>query len=111
MPTTHIPASPTRHSESLRPESYRPCEWNSAQDRQGPEATVKIEYRWAEGQAERLSAFADELVRLKVSVIVTSATPPTIAAKRAARAHSPTLWMPELFPDGANDAGLSPRVV
>jgi len=45
--------------------------------------TVEIEYRWAEGHAERLSAFADELVRLKVSVIVTSATPPTIAAKRA----------------------------
>jgi putative tryptophan/tyrosine transport system substrate-binding protein len=45
--------------------------------------TVEIEYRWAEGHTERLSAFADELVRLKVSVIVTSATPPTIAAKRA----------------------------
>jgi putative tryptophan/tyrosine transport system substrate-binding protein len=45
--------------------------------------TVEIEYRWVEGHAERLSAFADELVRLKVSVIVTSATPLTIAAKRA----------------------------
>jgi ABC-type uncharacterized transport system substrate-binding protein len=45
--------------------------------------TVEIEYRWAEGHAERLSAFAAELVRLKVSVIVTSATPPTVAAKRA----------------------------
>jgi putative ABC transport system substrate-binding protein len=46
-------------------------------------STVEIEYRWAEGHAERLSAFAAELVRLKVSVILTSATPPTIAAKRA----------------------------
>ena len=46
-------------------------------------STVEIEYRWAEGHAERLSALADELVRLKVSVIVTSATPATIAAKRA----------------------------
>jgi putative tryptophan/tyrosine transport system substrate-binding protein len=46
-------------------------------------STVAIEYRWVEGHAERLSAFADELVRLKVSVIVTSATLPTIAAKRA----------------------------
>ena len=46
-------------------------------------STVAIEYRWVEEHAERLSAFADELVRLKVSVIVTSATPPTIAAKRA----------------------------
>src|SRR5271169_826718 len=46
-------------------------------------STVAIEYRWVEGHAERLSAFADELVRLKVSVIVTSSTPPTIAAKQA----------------------------
>jgi putative ABC transport system substrate-binding protein len=46
-------------------------------------STVEIEYRWVEGHAEHLSALADELVRLKVSVIVTSATPPTIAAKRS----------------------------
>jgi putative tryptophan/tyrosine transport system substrate-binding protein len=45
--------------------------------------TFEIEYRWVDGHAERLSAFADELVRLKVSVIVTGATPPTMAAKRA----------------------------
>jgi len=45
--------------------------------------TVEIEYRWAEGNAERLSEFASELVRLNVNVIVTSATAPTIAAKRA----------------------------
>jgi putative ABC transport system substrate-binding protein len=42
-----------------------------------------VEYRWVEGHAERLNASADELVRLKVSVIVTGATPATIAAKRA----------------------------
>jgi putative ABC transport system substrate-binding protein len=46
-------------------------------------STVEIEYRWAEGHAERFSEFAADLVRLKVSVIVTSATPPTIAAKQA----------------------------
>jgi putative tryptophan/tyrosine transport system substrate-binding protein len=45
--------------------------------------TIEIEYRWVEGHAERLSAFADELVRLTVSVIVTGATPPTMAAKQA----------------------------
>jgi putative tryptophan/tyrosine transport system substrate-binding protein len=45
--------------------------------------TVEIEYRWAEGHAERLSEFAAELVRLKVRVIVTTGTQPTIAAKRA----------------------------
>jgi len=42
-----------------------------------------LEYRWVEGDAERLSASADELVRLKVNVIVTGASPATIAAKRA----------------------------
>jgi putative ABC transport system substrate-binding protein len=44
---------------------------------------VAIEYRWAEGRAEHLAEFADELVRLKVDVIVTSGTPAVIAAKRA----------------------------
>ncbi|HEV2056393.1 MAG TPA: ABC transporter substrate-binding protein [Methylomirabilota bacterium] len=42
-----------------------------------------IEYRWAAGKVERLPELAAELVRLKVEVIVTSATPPTEAAKRA----------------------------
>jgi putative ABC transport system substrate-binding protein len=46
-------------------------------------STLKIEYRWAGGNAEHLNEFAAELVRLKVRVIVTTATPPTIAAKRA----------------------------
>lgn len=46
-------------------------------------STVEIEYRWAEGNAERMNELAAELVRLKVDVIVTSATPPTVAAKRA----------------------------
>ena len=44
---------------------------------------VAIEYRWAEGRTERLAEFAAEFVRLKVDVIVTSATPPVIAAKQA----------------------------
>jgi putative ABC transport system substrate-binding protein len=44
---------------------------------------VGIEYRWAEGRTERLAEFAAEFVRLKVDVIVTSATPPVIAAKKA----------------------------
>ena len=46
-------------------------------------STLKIEYRWAEGNVERLNELAAELVRFKVDVIVTTATPPTIASKRA----------------------------
>jgi len=41
-----------------------------------------IEYRWAEGQYDRLPDLAAELVRLKVDLIVTHGTPGSLAAKR-----------------------------
>ena len=44
---------------------------------------LAIEYRWAEGRNERYAENAAEFVRLKVDVIVTSATPATLAAKQA----------------------------
>src|SRR4051812_2599725 len=44
---------------------------------------LKIEYRWAEGQNDRLPALAAELARLKVDVLVTHGTPGTMAAKKA----------------------------
>jgi putative ABC transport system substrate-binding protein len=44
---------------------------------------LAIEYRWAEGRPERVSEIAAEFVRLKVDVIVTVATPSTLAAKQA----------------------------
>jgi ABC-type uncharacterized transport system substrate-binding protein len=47
---------------------------------------VAIEYRWAEGRAERAAEIAAEFVRLKVDVIVTYGTPPTLAAKQATSA-------------------------
>jgi ABC-type uncharacterized transport system substrate-binding protein len=45
--------------------------------------TVAIEYRWAEGRAERFTEIASEFVRLKVDIIVTYATPAVIAVKQA----------------------------
>ena len=48
---------------------------------------VVIEYRWAGGRIEHLGEFAAEFVRLKVDVIVTSATPPVIAAKKATQSY------------------------
>jgi hypothetical protein len=42
--------------------------------------SISIEYRDAEGQADRLPALAAELVALNVDVIVTVDTPPTQAA-------------------------------
>jgi len=43
-----------------------------------------IEYRSADGQAERFPDLASELVRLRVDLLVTRGTPATVAAKSAA---------------------------
>ena len=45
--------------------------------------TIAIEYRWAEGRAERSAEIATEFVRLKVDVILTFGAPQVIAAKQA----------------------------
>ena len=44
-----------------------------------------IEYRSADGRAERFAGLANELVRLNVDVIVTRGTPAALAAKQATR--------------------------
>src|SRR5215470_5696512 len=45
--------------------------------------TIAIEYRWAEGRAERAAEIAAELVRRKVDVIVTSGTAVVVTAMQA----------------------------
>src|SRR2546423_1284433 len=45
--------------------------------------TIAIEFRWAEGKPERMRELAEELVRLKVDVIVAPSSIYTGAAKRA----------------------------
>jgi putative tryptophan/tyrosine transport system substrate-binding protein len=42
---------------------------------------VAIEYRWANGQYDRLAALADDLVRRRVSVIAATSTPANLVAK------------------------------
>ena len=44
---------------------------------------IVIEYRWAEGDYERLPALVAELIAAKVDVIVTAGTPATLAVKKA----------------------------
>src|SRR5882724_4829954 len=44
---------------------------------------ITIEYRWADGNFERLPELAAELVRLKVDVIVAAVTQASLAAKNA----------------------------
>jgi len=46
---------------------------------------IVIEYRYAEGRVDQLPGLADELVRLKVDVIVASPTPSALAARNATR--------------------------
>jgi putative ABC transport system substrate-binding protein len=45
--------------------------------------SVAIEYRWAEGRAERAAEIAAEFIQRKVDIIVTYATTPALAAKHA----------------------------
>ena len=49
-------------------------------------ADIGLEFRWADGRAERLAAAAAELVGLKVDVLVTAGTPAAAAASRATSA-------------------------
>jgi len=44
---------------------------------------VAVEYRWAEGQYNRLPGLADDLVHRQVSVVVATTTPATLTAKAA----------------------------
>ena len=53
---------------------------------------IAVEYRFAEGQPDRLRALADELVRLRVSVIVTEGTTSTRYAKEATSTIPIVIW-------------------
>jgi putative ABC transport system substrate-binding protein len=48
--------------------------------------TVRIEYRWADGNVDRLPELVGDLVRLKVDVLVVSGVPALRAARDATRA-------------------------
>ncbi len=79
---------------------------------------ISIEYRYAEGKSDRLPDLAADLVRLKVEVIVASATTDTMAAKKATRVIPIVMVAPSdpvasglvesLARPGGNVTGLSP---
>jgi putative tryptophan/tyrosine transport system substrate-binding protein len=62
---------------------------------------VAVEYRWAEGQYDRLPALAADLVRRQVSVIVAGGGAPVVLAAKAA-----TTTIPIVFTAGGDPVGL-----
>src|SRR5579864_8291049 len=46
---------------------------------------VRMDLRWASGDINQIRAFAQELVGLQPDIVVTNATPPTIAVQRETR--------------------------
>jgi putative ABC transport system substrate-binding protein len=61
---------------------------------------IAIEYRWAEGKPERMREFAEDLVRLKVDIIMAPSSVYTGAAKRATSAI-PIIFMSHADPIGS----------
>src|SRR5215813_1734278 len=55
--------------------------------------TVAVEYRYAEGQADRLASLATDLVRRKVAIIVTTGGPPAALAAKDATSTIPIVFV------------------
>ncbi len=70
-------AKPSERDEAFK-QGMRDLGWIDGQN-------IAIEYRWAENKVDRLPTLADELVHLKVDLIVASAAPVVNAVKNATK--------------------------
>ena len=53
---------------------------------------VAMEYRWAQGEYARLPTMADDLIRVRVSVIAAAGTPAALAARQRPRRCQLLSW-------------------
>jgi len=90
------PASDSTRSESIRL-ALRELGYIEGQN-------IAIEYRYAERKRDQLSALADELVRLKVDIVVVAGGPAPIRAAMKATTTIPILMVGT--PDDPVEAGL-----
>jgi putative ABC transport system substrate-binding protein len=72
------PGTPANTEEALSPFRQRLHELGYVEGK-----NIIFEYRWGEGNIDRLPVLAADLVRLKVDVIFTMSTPVAMAAKDA----------------------------
>jgi putative ABC transport system substrate-binding protein len=93
MPVVGVLSSQSQGSEAAVLTS-----WRQALNESGYVSgrNVEFEYRFADGQLDRLPMLATELVRLQVSVLVANTTPPAFAAKAA------TATIPVVFVTGVD---------
>jgi putative tryptophan/tyrosine transport system substrate-binding protein len=89
-----VPGTPATHGQWFAALVQRLREFGWIDGR-----NITVEYRWAEGRSERFAEIAAEFVRLKVDVIATSATGPTLAANQATRS------IPIVFAGAADAVG------
>ncbi len=73
----HFRAGPTANDEAFL-QSLRDLGWIEGQN-------IAIEYRWAAGRRDRYPVMAEDLVRLKVDLIVTATRRAAQSAKNATR--------------------------
>jgi len=99
-----VPVVGVLSSQSQDSEAAMLAEWRKALNETGyvDGRNVVFEYRYADGQGDRLPMLAADLVRRQVTVLMANTTPPAFAAKAA------TATIPIVFVTGVDpvEAGL-----
>ena len=80
-----LEAPPTQAEQTEEAAPLRALGWVEGKN-------LLVERRYANGRVELLRPFAEELVRLKVEIIVTLGTPATLAAKNATNTIPIIIW-------------------